>query len=95
MNRKNYTIDAVVSHDRLMSVLSDRSSVSVLGCGLRRALPILLEITELRGCRVLSVFISETEATLTVPCEDAGRVFAALASLITQKATDPYFHSTV
>lgn len=92
MSRTNFIIDAVVRRPDKSGTLF--SSVSVLGCGMRRALPFVVETAESLGGRVLRVGISEVEATVFCPREDSDKVFSALASLVTPTARAPRSRSS-
>lgn len=82
MRCDNFIIDAVVRRPDTSRGALSMSSVSVQGCGMRRALPMILETAEAHGGRVVRVILSEIEVTVVCPREDAGKVFRALTALI-------------
>ena len=84
MNNKNYIIDAVMRRDEVSVCGIAAVPLTVLGCGMRRALPMVLEVISARGSCAICAYVSEIEATVTVPRKDAARVMQALSTLISQ-----------
>lgn len=62
--------------------------LTVLGCGMRRALPMVLEVISARGSSAMCAYVSEIEVTVTVPRRDAECIMQALSALISQSPTE-------
>lgn len=89
MNRRIYIVDAIVCRRPKSIGGIDVVPVSVLGCGMRRSLPMMLAIVASCGSRAISVEISDIEVTISVPKADAARVVRAISPLITREHRAP------
>ncbi len=85
MDRRKYTVDAVLRRPQINIDGVDAVPVSVLGCGMRSSLPALLFTVASCGSRAITAEISEIEATVTVPPADADRVMRAIARLLSRE----------
>lgn len=93
MKSDKYMIDAVILRDEVSVGGVTATPVSILGFGMRQALPMLLEIISLCGSYAICVAVSEIETTVTVPRSDAARVMCAIAAIISREPRVPAPHS--
>lgn len=89
MKSEKYMIDAVILRDEVSIGGISAVPVSILGFGMRQALPMTLEIVSSCGSHAIRVSVSEIEATVTVPRSDAARVMRAVASVISREPKAP------
>lgn len=82
MKRYSYNIDAVVRRPDTTVGALDAARISVLGCGMRQAMPMLLGVIDSCGSYAVGICVSEIEATVTVPIGDANDVIHAVSALI-------------
>ncbi len=85
MKSEKYIIDAVLIRPARQKDVPGFVPVSILGYGMRGALPMLLRVILDCGSFASSAEVSEIELTVTIPSGDAERVMKALAAHISRE----------